>query len=244
MPFLVLDPSTAAVAPSTTAGAPLVSVGDTLLTMRTELGAELGNRDDVLAPRLNSWINWGYRNVAGMLELNELHSSVALTIVASQPFYLIPVQVASIDRLSVINDVTYPIDGGRELAMIDAPHYRALRALTDEPTSYFRVGRMVVLWPTPLNARSGALDFKVRPDDLVLDTDSPRISVEFHESILLSARHRAFRSLLNFQAAASALNDFLTTIRPLLNTDADERVTQNAGLAPIRRRSDLFRSRD
>ena len=244
MPFAVLDPSTAAAAPTTTAGNPLTSVGETLSTLRTELDLQLGDRSDITNARLDSWINWAYRNVAAMLDIKELYGSVSFALVASpaQPFYSIPVQVAWIKRLSVIDASTYPVDEGRELAMIDEAEYRKLRVLVDEPTAYFRWRRMVVIWPTPEVVRTCALDFKVRPNDLVATTDSPILPVEFHEPILLSARHRGLRSLMNWKDALPAMNDFLAAIRPLLNTDAAETMGQNAQLIPVRKRADLFRS--
>jgi hypothetical protein len=235
MPFNVLNPATAATAPSTTAGAPLTSVGETLLSLRTELALELGSRDDLAAARYNGWINQAYRNVAGMLTLKELSGSVALSLVSAQPFYLLPVQVASVIRLSISDTTNYPVTEGRELEMIDEASYRTFPVVDDEsPTAYFRWRRMIVVYPAPDAFYTAPLDFRVRPDDMTADTHSPLLPQEFHEPILLSARYRGLRSLQLYADAATALNDFLVVMRPLINTDAIELSTQNAVVSPVK----------
>lgn len=241
MPFTVLDESLAAAAFTTTAGAPLTDSGETLVSLREELQEQLGNRDNVDETRLDRWINWAYRNVCSMLTLKELMGSAAVDVVADQPFYLVPPQLSWVDYLAVSDSTTYPISEGRELAKIDLDIYRKLDVLAEEPRQYFRWRRMLVLWPTPLNDRTLACEFKVRPDDLVNDDDSPLLPQEFHEAILLSARHRGFRSVQDYKQAQMALNDFLACIRPLQNTDAEETVTANATLTPIRSRRGLYR---
>jgi hypothetical protein len=240
MPFLVLDATTAQAAPATALGAPLTSVGETLATIRVEMLAQLGNRDDVTLARANLWINWAYRNLCSMVSLKETFGSLSLSLVASQPFYALPVQIAWIKRISVADSVDYPIFGGRRLSMIDEAEYRRLEVRTDQPTSYFRWRRMLVFWPTPFNAQSLAVDFKVRPDDLALDTDSPLLPIEFHEPLMLSAKSRAWRGVLNPTNAALAQNDFLAALRPLMNTDAEEREGQDAHMQPLRRGMGLF----
>lgn len=241
MPFTVLNESTAAAAFTTTAGAPLTSVGETLASLREELQEQIGNRDDIDSARFDRWINWGYRNVASMFTLKELMGSASIAVVAEQPFYLIPPQVAWVDYLAVSDSTTYPVSEGRELEKIDLDIYRKLDVLDEEPTKYFRWRRMLVLWATPLNDRTLTCEFKVRPDDLEEETDSPLLPQEFHEAILLSARHRAFRSLMNSKMAQEAMNDFLVCIRPLQNTDAEEAVTANGTMTPIRYKRDLYR---
>lgn len=243
MPYIVLDPSTAAAAPTTVAGAPLTSVGETLLSLRTELAAELAGRSDVTPARLNTWINYAYRNITAILTIKELFASIALNIVAGQPLYLLPIQVAWIKRLGVQDPVDYTIWGGRELNMIDETTYRSLPTLTGEPRSFFRSQRMVVIYPTPIAARVAPLDFRVRVNDLVNDTDSPLLPIEFHVPILLKARVRGLRALLNYKDAAEAQNDFVSEITPLLNTDAAESENQYGVVQPMHRKASLFRTR-
>ena len=191
--------------------------------------------------RSDRWINWAYRNVGSMLTVKECFGSSLVSVVEEQPFYLLPIQVAWIKRLSVSDAVTY-VQEGRELDMIDEAKYRTLPVETGEPTQYFRWRRMLVLWRTPENDRDLALDYRVRFDDLAEETDSPVLPPEFHEAILLSAVHRGYRSLRDHANAQLAYNDFLTCIRPLQNTDAEETVAQNGTFRPARSLRDTYRS--
>lgn len=241
MPYPVLDPTQAAAVPITTVGNPLTSVGDTLASIQTELLARLANRTDVSTPRLTSWINKGYRNVCGMLSLKELEGSLALSLVSGQPFYNLPLCVSFIKRLGVQDSVNYPFWQGRELRMIDITEYRNLPEETNPPTAFFRQARMVVLWPTPDQAYVAPLDFKVRPNDLVNATDSPLLPTEFHHSIILQSHVVALGALVNWPDQAKVRNEFVTEIKPLLNTDAEESAGQYAVVSPRRSRQSLFR---
>lgn len=244
MPYIVLDESLAETAESVTIGAPLTSVGMTFADFKTELAAELGSRTDVTtaSTRLALWINWAYRNVAAMLTIKELQGSFAQPVIDDQPFYALPVQVAWIRRVSVIDDTNF-LAGGRELEMIDESAYRLLADLDDEPTRYFRYRRMLVLWGTPDTSYDLSIDCRIRPDSLVDATDSPLLPEEFHESILLYSRYRAFRSLRLYSEATVALNDALAVLRPLLNTDAEEMDGAIQQVQPVRSKSQLFQGR-
>jgi hypothetical protein len=241
MPYIVLDPSTAAAAPTVTIGAPLTSVGETLSTMRTELDLELGRRSDYANPAdLNYWINKAYRKVAGMLTVKELFGSFQISTVSTQPFYALPIQVAWIKRVSLRDATNYPIEGGREMEQIDENIYRDLAVYSAIPTRWFRWRRMLVLWGTPNAVSTVSVDCRVRPDDLSANTDSPLLPPEFHEVILLYAKATAFRALRIYNEAATASNDALSILRPLLNTDAEELAQAESTVSPARSKGDLY----
>lgn len=242
MPYIVLDPSTAATAPVVTIGAPLTSVGDTLLDFRTELDLELGRRGDVTSTDLNLWINKAYRRLAGMLTIKEIFGSFALATVSAQPFYSLPIQVSWIRKVSLI-DTTNFLAGGRELEQTDENEYRIFSDLSEEPSRWFRYRRMMVLWGTPDTVYNLAVDCRVRPDDLVANTDSPLLPPEFHEVILLFARSNGFRAVRMYADAAQALNDGITLLRPLLNTDAEELAGAESVVQPIRSKGQLYQGR-
>lgn len=246
MPFRALDPATAVAAPVTLIAAPNVSVGETLSSLRDELTLELSTRGDVDPTRINKWINWGYQNVAGMLKINELKRNLVIVTVAGQPFYMLPIQVRSIMYASVRDSGNF-IRGGIELLPSNEGEYRrqsdSSTIYNRGPRNYFRYGRMLVVYPDPITVQSVDLDVYIRPDDLVADTDSPLLPKEFHEALLLSAKHRAWRSLRNYQEANLAANDMLTVLRPLIDTDAEEADNVSRGLTVARKASDLTRSR-
>lgn len=244
MPFIALSEAAAAVVPPTTLGAPNTSIGETLDTMRTQLNTELGARADVVTADLTRWVNYGYRDVAAMLTTQEMARSLSFSLTADQPLYKLPIQVANIHHAAVQDTTTYPYQGGRELEKIDRDTYRKLDDYdSDEPRAFFRQGRLLVLYPTPSNARTLVVDFHLRPDALVNNDDSPLLPQEFHVAIVLRAKWHALRSLMMYVDAAQANNDFLAAIRPLVNTDAEERAGQRAHVSPARATRDMYRRR-
>lgn len=253
MPFGALDPSTAEAAPVTSIGAPVWDAGMDLQSIQEELIAQLQGRTDIIPgndyTRLNRWINWGYVAVAQMLDLKELWASIAMPTVADQPFYLLPSQVSWIKRVMIEDETEFVTTGGTELEEIDEQTYRTLPE-SDEidttpllPASWFRYGRMLVEYPTPDAVYSVAMDCRIRPLPLTDPQDCPLLPEEFHEAIVYAAKERAWRALGAPDKAATANNDKLTIIRPLLNTDAEERSGMHMTFAPARSRSDLYRGR-
>lgn len=247
MPFTVLDPSLAEAAPTTTAGDPLNNVGMTLGSMETDLQDDLQGRGD-LGNRSRRWINLSYRNLSAMLELNELNASVSFNFLLGQPFYLMPTALSWISWIGNEDSVDY-LDGGRGFEMIDVQTYRMLPDSSSYgtttqllPYKYFRYGRMMVIWPTPTDVSVAAMDFRVRPADLVGLDDSPILPEEFHEPLYEMAKARALRGLGFRSEGDRVYNDALAYLRPLLNTDAQEKNAMHMVMQPIRCRSQLYRA--
>lgn len=243
MPYTVLSESAAAVIPSAGVGDPLTSAGETLLSLRTELLLLLGSRNDVSPERAGLWINFSYIDLASSLDLDDLKGSLGFDLVAGQELYLLPDEVMATRDAAVIDTVTYGELGGRPLTKTDLSAYRLHSVLSDEPREYFRERNLLVLWPTPKNIRTVALDFWIRPARLVDDTDSPILPYEWHEAILLNARKKGFAALLEFDKALAAENDFISLVRR--KTDRDEREDKGrVVLSSVpRRRGQLTRSR-
>lgn len=244
MPYTLLDPATAAAAPITTIGAPLTSVGETLATMRAWLTNALSNRTTLLPAQYNAWINTAYRQITGMVKPLELDGNVQLALVANQPLYLLPANVAYTRDMSLADPTDFQ-SGGRPLEKIDLPKYRRLPSapygtISMPPRSWFRFGRMAVIWPTPLAAYTAVLDCKCSILSLVNDTDSPILQQDLHFAIELLAKRVALRDLKAYQEAAIAQNDFLEYFRPLLNTDAEENADAEFTFQPAREAGDIY----
>lgn len=242
MPYIALDPTLAAPAPAVILGAPLTSVGETLDSLQTKLKQSLGNRADATPALMAGWINEAYKHLASILKLRVLTGSFELPLTSSQPFYLLPAGVKSVTRMAVIDTDTYP-EGGRALDKIDEHLWRRLADTIDEPTGYFTSQRMLVVWPTPLSARTAVVDCIVRVQPLVNPTDSPVLPEDLHEALRLRARHVAFRDLRMYTDAAAAQNDFISTLKPLRDSDADEREEEYTTMTPIRKSRRTFRER-
>jgi hypothetical protein len=251
MPYGALDPTTAEAAPVTNIGAPVWDAGMELQDIRSEVLAQLQGRTDVVPAgdytRLDRWINWGYVNVAQMLDLKELWASILMPTVADQPLYMLPSQVSWIKRVLIQDETEFVTTGGMELAEIDEQTYRNLPE-SDEvdtspllPQAWFRYGRMLVEWPTPDDVYALAVDCRIRPLPLTDPQDCPLLPEEFHEAICQAAIERAWNALGSYDRSIAAGNRKLSIVRPLLNTDAEERSAMHMGFAPARSRADLYR---
>lgn len=244
MPFIVLNEGAATVIPTSGLGVPLVSTGETLLSMDTELDASMGVRADITPVRRRSWINQAYVDVASSLEISDLAGSFGFSLVAGQALYKLPIEVGATRGkygVSVIDTATYGTLGGRALLKTDLEAYRVHGDLTEEPREYFRQRSLLVVWPTPLNIRALAIDFWIVPQYLVNDTDSPILSLEWHEAILLKARAKAFARVQNFDKAQQAENDFVSFVRRRVGRDEKEDSGRLITSSVPRRRSQLWR---
>ena len=224
MPFIALDPSLAVPAPVTTIGDPLSNEGETLASLRAEL--KLSIVREIEPQRLNKWINDAYLHLAGMLTISEMFASITLPTVVDQPLYLLPRVVAWIRQLPLSDPALYPVVGGKNMLMTDLAGYRDLpdypSTYTYAPYRWFRQGRLLAIWPKPASAAFITVDFRIRPNKLTLETHSPILPEEFHEPLLLRARYVAFSRLKMFNEANLAQNDFVGSLRDLVNTDAEE----------------------
>lgn len=221
MPYVAIEESAATLITLGNLGAPFTSIGETLASLRQELILQLGSRTDVTPERARLWINYAYRALCASLEIDDLKASVSFSLTAGQPFYLLPRSVFSIRGIAVVDTQTYGDLGGKLLKKIDLDLYRMRSNLTEEPREYFRERNVLVFWPTPKNTRTVSLDFWIKPDDLVNDTDSPILPIEWHETILASARKKGYSALQDFEKADVAQNDFVDNVRT--KEDREER---------------------
>lgn len=244
MPFTIIDPELAEIAPVTTAGAPKVDWGTPFIDMKEAITENHRGRADI-STRLPRWINDSYRLLASWLDLNELYSSMTYDLLADQPLYTLPKAVAWVKWFGSVDAVNY-LDGGRGFEMTDLQSYRMLPESTAtsvwcEPYKYFRIGRTLVIWPTPTTDTTATMDFRIRPEDLVNDADCPILPPEFHPIIQDMAEAMAFRKLGARSEGDRVWNDAISNLRPILNTDAEEKDSMHMSLQPIRSRSQLYR---
>lgn len=248
MPYDVLDVANAEAAPVVTLGDPLTSEGETLLSLITELDLMLGSRDDFDATRQKKAVNDAYRQMSASLNLALLYGSFALTTIDGSNLYLLPSCVAWIKRVALSDTTDFVIEGGRALLKIDLAKYRELPVPFETsdlfPRTWFKFGKMLVLYPTPDDAYDLAVDIKIQPNDLVDNTDSPILPIELHEPLLLKARANALRALRMWREARAAQNDYVDAVRPLLDTDAEERESEQAHMSPARSVRMLYRGKD
>lgn len=225
MPYISLDPATAAVAPAINAGQPLTGAGMTLADFRAEVIPALGIRTDIPVDRIDRWINQGYFDLASSLDIETLYSSYSFNTVAGQPMYSLPGSVASTRAVSVVDSASYPTFGGRPLEKMDLNEYRTAKEKVDKPRGYFRNGIILVIYPTPSDAYAVAVDFRIRPLKLTAVTDSPILPEEWHEAIIISALEKGYRRLMEFDKALTMQNELTNLIR----RKRDERAEEETG---------------
>lgn len=220
MPYNVLTEDLAEAAPATTIGQPRTSEGETLASMVAELQKMLGNRGDIDDARAKMWINQAYVDTWTSLQLEEALASLDFPLVSGQHIYALPDVVATTIGAAIVD--TDDLQGGWPLIKTDLYGYRRFPDEEGAPTHYFRLGNILVIYPTPEDADTLVLDFRSRPLLLVEDTDSPALGYEWHEVILLNARKKGFSALLEFDKAMPAENDYIQSVRRRRSAEADE----------------------
>jgi hypothetical protein len=240
MPYRLLSEAAAAAENPTNSGVPLTSVGKTLIEFTDELLVDLANRSDADLTFRKACVNWAYRFMVASLNLKECFGSSEIFLTVDQPFYLLPPQVAALRRVAVLDEDTYA-QGGRPLLPIDEDIYYRLPDWDDEPTHQFRWRRMLVVYPDPITVRTVVTTFRIRPDDLVADTDSPILPPEFHEAMQDLALSRALRKKREWQSAAAAKAAYKDDLSTLIDTDGEEQGQLVSGVSFIENPLDLLR---
>lgn len=241
MPYLRLDPSIAAAAPAISFGAPEFASqhpgGKSLLSMRTRLKLELGARTDIPDALWNEWINDGYQDIFASLDLPDAKRSFYITTVASQPLYLLPASVESVQNVSVI-DPTDNTDG-LNFDKIDRETYRKLPPSCGTPEAWFREQNILVLWATPDTAYTVTVDATLRPSPLTADDHFPAIADKWHELVLKSAKTRGWEAVQNDTKAALVENSVARQVQRKIDSDVRDDANLYPSLRPVRSWSEI-----
>lgn len=221
MPFGVIDVSTAADAPTVTLGNPKTATGVTLDSLVTELDALVAGRGDFSSTRLKEIINDAYLDVCTALDIVD-EGSFAMAVVAGQPLYTLPDVVQTITSVSMALPSSENVNEGYPLDKIDLRKYRAFVAEDGDPRFYFRLEQVLVLYPTPDEARTIAVDCVYRPAKLVAAADSPIFGLEWHEVLKKAARAKLFSAMMEFDKAQAAENEWTSLVRRRRDRGASE----------------------
>jgi hypothetical protein len=217
MPYDTIDTATAPQIAGAF-GLPLTSEGKTLAALRSRLQLRLKSRADVTPEQLDEWINEAYLSVCAELPLAELDGQLRFTTVSGQSSYRLPVGVYTIVTARTVDD-GLP-NGGLRLQKTDEDQYRDFVVTQDYPDKFFRYGRYLVLWPVPNGSYTIAVSFKVRPQKMILDTDSPIFGEELHTALAYRANAVAIAALDGPDAAAKELAMYLAEVRPKIDPTA------------------------
>lgn len=227
MPYYDLDPNTAQVipAPNPNPASPLINVGLNLGAARDELRSMLQGRTDIEDARLNFWLNRAYIDLAtSMAKQDELRGSLTFNTAEDERHYLLPSTVTT--TLGVSRSDTDSVWGGVPLEKTDLLWYRRQKDLRDvsdrRPTHFFRLNRLLVLWPTPNDSYEITLDYRYEPEILTADNQSPILRQEWHEAWLILARKKILSAVGEFEASMAVNNEFVGHMRVRLDREAGE----------------------
>lgn len=244
MPYIALDPTTAAAAPAVTYGLPETSTkhpaGKSLLAMRDRLRRELGNRSTTDLPDtvVNEWINDSYLDMTGGMEFAENRKSFSFSTVAGQPFYLLQSTVDGVRSVSGYDPATDTI--GTALEKSDSFKYRKRPTQDGDPLEWFREQQMLVLWPTPDSELTLTVDVQILYTKLSADTDYPAIEDKWHEALFQGAKARAWEALQNDAKAELANNRQARLISRKDDKDGRDQDDMYPTMRPVFSRRDLM----
>lgn len=242
MPYLKLDPSIAEPAPALVFGAPETATdhpgGKSLLALRSRLKVELGARTDIPDTLYNEWINDGYQDIYGSLDLPEAKRSFNLDTVENQPLYLLPIGVESIRSVSIVD----PDDNtlGASFEKIDSVMYRKLPPSCGAPEYWFREQNMIVFWSTPDQVYTLTVDATLRPAILREDTDYPILDDRWHELVFKAAKTRAWEAVQNDTKSALVENSLVRQVQRQRDKDVRDEENEYPRMRVVRRASDIM----
>lgn len=137
----------------------------TLLQIRTEVDSSMGNQTSVLDPRINTWINLAYTDIASGINFAELDDEFDIATVVGQFEYAGPVNPLAVDLL---RDET----NERLLTWIPKKEYfRLNRGSNGTVLRWTRRGASILVYPPPDAIVTLRAQFKVTPPALVGDGD-------------------------------------------------------------------------
>ncbi len=137
----------------------------TLLQIRTEVDSSMGNRTAVLDPRIDTWINLAYIDIASGIDFPELDGELVIPTVVGQNNYAGPVNPLVVD---LVRDDT----NENLLTWVPKNEYFRLNRSTNGPVKrWTRSATEILLFPPPSAIVSLTAFFKITPAILAADGD-------------------------------------------------------------------------
>lgn len=198
----------------------------TLADFRGELSAVTGGRANIGDPRIDLWINFGYFDVTGAVEFDELEDELEVTTTSS---------VDSVNLPSTVRSV-YGVRGPSGLLQWVTKHewMRLFGAASAEPTKWTRIGNEIKLSPTP-NALYSLIAFtKVDADKLEADTDVTVLPRTWDMAVHYLAVSHAYYAMEEVATGANWLNRAIAYIQTRASEENRQLIEPGLGgtLAP------------
>ena len=137
----------------------------TLIQIRTEVDSSMGNRTSVDDPRIDTWINLAYIDIASGIDFPELDGELVIPTVVGQNNYAGPVNPLVVD---LVRDDT----NENLLTWVPKNEYFRLNRSTNGPVKrWTRSATEILLFPPPSAIVSLTAFFKITPAILAVDGD-------------------------------------------------------------------------
>lgn len=137
----------------------------TFLEIRTEVDSSMGNKTSTPDPRIDTWINLAYTDVASGIDFPELDDELVIPTVIGQNNYAGPANALIVD---LVRDDT----NDNLLTWIPKNEYFRLNRSENGPVQrWYRTGTQILVWPPPNAIVSLTAFFKLTPAVLVADGD-------------------------------------------------------------------------
>jgi hypothetical protein len=183
-------------------------------------------------------VNEGYLELASVVEMPMLQMSLSFDLVSPNRLVQLPINVKRIDEVSVEEDPlsTEPkaYDGQLEFMTVDS--YRKKIDLKGKPTHYTRQGDRFAIWPYSDKNLTVVLDAYFLPQQLVADTDSNMLGVEWDGVVELLATKHALTFHREYDEAGQVQNLALAQIRSMKDFASEQKAMGVAAFRPLRRR--------
>lgn len=181
-----------------------------LFDFRGDVQAALGERGFSDA-RLNRWINFGYLDLTGAVQFEELNKFSILATVIGQREYATPARVRLLQSVAR--------DGGDLLDFVDRTEFFRLVLANGTAVRWTRIGTQILLHPTPDSVENLTQLFTEFPALLAADADVTVIPTTWDAAVFLLAVHHGFLAIGEDDRALAWLSRAVQYIRARVTDD-------------------------
>lgn len=143
---------------------------------------------------VKAWLNQGQRRSVIESEIRTQEASDEFSTEANVSSYTLPTDFSR--EIDFYNTETHEL-----LIPVGVRDYDSFPTSTGRPYTYTVVGNKLVLYPTPDGVYPLAFRYWKLPSDMVNDTDTPEIPVQYHELLIAYAMKKAFQREDDLQMA-------------------------------------------
>lgn len=207
-------------------------------TIRAAVAGAIGSRSDVQESQLNDWIDEAVSEIATMIELDGQLASGSFSTAVGEAAYLLPVGISVVRHLALTAGSVLNV----ALTKMDPRQYPVLREELGYPSSFFRQGKMLVLWPTPAASYEMTFTGLVEIQPMTSDLQLPAIDTEWYTPLIDMCISLAYSRLGETDLSAQYRNTCLASIRSKIDKRGKEQDGVISGVTAPRTHQDLYGS--